>query len=234
MRVNEMAPDAGRSVAILDVGHRFAGTDTLFEHLTATLLPGETVAVCGPSGCGKSTLLSILAGWEKPASGRVERHGIARVGWVFQNPYGVAERTALDHVVFPLLAKGMDRREAEPRALDVMGMFDLASVADRPFSALSGGEAQRLMLARAVCVRPDLLLVDEPTAQLDTRTAHGVSHVLGALAGQGMIVAIATHDADTRDACDRVIDLAHYAPADAAGADTGAADEDQTETEVTP
>ena len=211
------------------LAHRFPGTDTLFEHLDFTLVPGETVAICGPSGCGKSTLLSILAGWERPAAGRVVREDVERVGWVFQNPYGVPERSALDHVVFPLLAKGMDRREAEPRALDVMGMFDLASVADRPFSALSGGEAQRLMLARAVCVRPDLLLVDEPTAQLDTRTAHGVSHVLGALAGQGMIVAIATHDADTRDACDRVIDLAHYAPADAADAGT-----DSTETEVTP
>ena len=79
---------------------------------------------------------------------------------------------------------------------------------------LSGGEAQRLMLARAVCSRPDMLLVDEPTAQLDTRTAHSVSHVLGNLAGQGMIVLVATHDPDTRDACGRVIDLADYAPGD--------------------
>ena len=70
------------------------------------------------------------------------------------------------------------------------------------------------MLARAVCSRPDMLLVDEPTAQLDTRTAHSVSHVLGNLAGQGMIVLVATHDPDTRDACGRVIDLADYAPGD--------------------
>lgn len=222
MRVNETEPGVGRSVEILDLGHRFAGTDTLFEHLTATLLPGETVAVCGPSGCGKSTLLSILAGWEKPAAGRVERHGVARVGWVFQNPYGVAERTALDHVVFPLLAKGRRRRDAEREALEAMALFDLAYAADRPFRALSGGEAQRLMLARAVCSRPDMLLVDEPTAQLDTRTAHGVSHVLGNLAGQGMIVVVATHDPDTRDACGRIIDLAHYAPGDRAPGEKGA------------
>ena len=84
----------------------------------------------------------------------------------------------------------------------------------RQFSELSGGEAQRLMLVRAVCSRPDMLLVDEPTAQLDTRTAHSVSHVLGNLAGQGMIVLVATHDPDTRDACGRVIDLADYAPGD--------------------
>ncbi|WP_169276285.1 ATP-binding cassette domain-containing protein [Bifidobacterium moraviense] len=194
------------------LAHRFPGTDTLFEGLDFTLVPGETVAVCGPSGCGKSTLLSILAGWEKPAAGRVVREGVERVGWVFQNPYGVPERSALDHVVFPLLAKGMRRREAEPKALEAMDLFDLRYAADRPFAALSGGEAQRLMLARAVCSRPDMLLVDEPTAQLDTRTAHGVNRVLGSLAGQGMIVVVATHDADTRDACSRVIDLAHYAP----------------------
>ncbi len=95
-----------------------------------------------------------------------------------------------------------------------MGLFDLEYAADRRFGELSGGEAQRLMLARAVCSRPDMLLVDEPTAQLDTRTAHSVSHVLGNLAGQGMIVLVATHDPDTRDACGRVIDLADYAPGD--------------------
>ena len=194
------------------LAHRFPGTDLLFEHLDFTLEPGHTVAVCGPSGCGKSTLLSILAGWERPYRGTVERDGVDRVGWVFQNPYGVPERTALDHVVFPLLARGMTRRQAEPQARDAMGLFDLAYAGERRFSDLSGGEAQRLMLARAVCSHPDMLLVDEPTAQLDRRTSHSVSRVLGNLAGQGMIVVVATHDPDTRDACERVLDLGDYAP----------------------
>ena len=87
----------------------------------------------------------------------------------------------------PLLAKGLRRREAEPQAWRPWGLFDLEYAADRRFSELSGGEAQRLMLARAVCSRPDMLLVDEPTAQLDTRTAHSVSHVLNNLSGQGMM-----------------------------------------------
>lgn len=199
-------------VAVEGLAHRFEGTDLLFENLSFVAEPGVTIAICGPSGCGKSTLLSILAGWEQPYAGTVTREGVDRVGWVFQNPYGVAERTALDHVVFPLLAKGMSRRETEPKALEAMELFDLEYAADRRFCDLSGGEAQRLMLARAVCSRPNMLLVDEPTAQLDTRTSHSVSHVLGNLAGQGMIVLVATHDPDTRDACDRVIDLADYAP----------------------
>lgn len=201
-------------VATHDLAHRFVGTDVLFEHLDMMVRPGETVAICGPSGCGKSTLLSILAGWEKPWAGSVEREDIGRIGWVFQNPHGVPERSALDHVVLPLLAKGMTRRQAEPEALAAMQLFELGHAAGRRFADLSGGEAQRLMLARVVCARPDLLLVDEPTAQLDTRTAHTVSHVLGNLAGQGMIVIVATHDAATRDACQRVIDLAHFAPDD--------------------
>lgn len=197
----------------IGLAHRFPGTDVLFEHLDFTIAPGQTVALCGPSGCGKSTLLSILAGWVKPWAGQVEREGIHRIGWVFQNPYGVPERTALDHVVFPLLCHGMSRREAIPEAKEAMGLFDLDYAVDRRFSELSGGEAQRLMLARAVCSHPDVLLVDEPTAQLDTRTAGSVSEVLGNLAGQGMIVVVATHDPRARDACGRVIDLAHYAPA---------------------
>ena len=138
-------------VVVEGLAHRFPGTDLLFEHLDFVAEPGSTIAVCGPSGCGKSTLLSILAGWEKPYAGTVTREGVNRVGWVFQNPYGVAERTALDHVVFPLLAKGMRRKEAELKALEAMGLFDLEYAADRRFSDLSGGEAQRLMLARAVC-----------------------------------------------------------------------------------
>ena len=199
-------------VSVNDVAHRFNGTDTLFEHVSFRIAAGETMAVCGPSGCGKSTLLSILAGWVKPLHGTVERVGVKRIGWVFQNPYGVPHRSALDHVSFPLLSKGMRRADAEREALAAMDLFDLRPVADRPFAALSGGEAQRLMLARAVCSHPDMLLVDEPTAQLDTRTADSVSGVLGHLAGQGMIVVVATHNEHTRDACQRVLDLGDYAP----------------------
>ena len=79
------APQPERSVSVHDLAHRFPGTDVLFEHLDFTAIPGQTVAICGPSGCGKSTLLSILAGWEKPYHGTVERKNVERVGWVFQN-----------------------------------------------------------------------------------------------------------------------------------------------------
>ena len=88
--------------------------------------------------------------------------------------------------------------------------FRLGSIASQPFSSLSGGEGQRLQLARAVAVAPDLLLVDEPTAQLDPHTAAEVNAVLGELAGSGSAVIIATHDRATAAACSRVVDLLDY------------------------
>jgi len=196
-----------------NLGHQFPGAPMLFDDLSFDLEPGDVVGVCGPSGCGKSTLLSILAGWERPTSGTLARTRITRTGWVFQNPYGLARRSALDHVVFPLLTRGDSRKDARRTASATLELFGLAEIADRPFRALSGGEAQRLMLARAVTIAPSLLLVDEPTAQLDIRTARTVNSTLGNIAASGAIVVIATHDPDTRDACSRVIDMTDYAGA---------------------
>ena len=199
-----------KSVVGHGLAHEFPGTRRLFTNLELALVPGEVVAVVGPSGSGKSTLLSILAGWVKPVEGTVTWSGVESTGWVFQNPHGVPRRTALDHVVVPLLAHGLTRRAAEREALGIMARFGLTDVADRAFRSLSGGEAQRLMLARAVGSSYDLLLVDEPTAQLDMATAATVDAVLANIAQDDVIVVVATHDPRTRDACTRVIDLADY------------------------
>lgn len=197
---------------VLDgLGHRFPGQPFLFRGLSATLLPDRVYALVGPSGSGKSTLLSLLAGWLDPTEGSVDRRGATRVGWVFQNPHGVARRTALDHVVLPLLVQGLPRRRAETDAREMLAGFGLAEVAEREFAALSGGEAQRLMLARGIAARPELFLVDEPTAQLDARTAAQVSRTLGGLARSGTVVVVATHDAQTRAACTDTLDLAALA-----------------------
>jgi ABC-type lipoprotein export system ATPase subunit len=179
----------------------FAGIDAAFQG-------GDLVAVTGPSGCGKSTFLALMAGWMEPSQGRVDREGIGAAAWVFQNPHGVARRTALDHVALPLLALGRKRGAATRLAEAILGRFNLDHLADQQFRSLSGGEAQRLMLARAVASGPDLLLVDEPTAQLDRRTAASVNSVLANLASERAIVLVATHDPETRLACSQVLDLA--------------------------
>ncbi len=190
------------------VGHHFPAAPWLFRQLNAQIEIGEVVALTGPSGSGKSTLLAIVAGWLPPAEGSVTREGIQKVNWVFQNPHGVARRTAVDHVTLPYLARGERIIEAESKARELLSAFNIEHVAERQFFALSGGESQRLMLARAVACQPDLLLVDEPTAQLDQTTAREVAASLTALASRDVTVVIATHDQHVRAACTRVIDLA--------------------------
>jgi ABC-type multidrug transport system ATPase subunit len=194
-------------VTATGLGHRFPGQPSLFQDLSFTLVPGQVTGLSGPSGSGKTTLLGILAGWIEPAAGQVEHERVARIGWVFQNPVGVARRTTLDHVVLPLLARGYSRRTAELEAAGLLDDFGLGELAGRPFRAISGGEAQRLMLARAVAAQPDLLLVDEPTAQLDPASAGTVASVLGALAREGMIVVVASHDQRLHRAGAATIDL---------------------------
>ncbi|NCD19825.1 MAG: ABC transporter ATP-binding protein [Actinobacteria bacterium] len=193
---------------ILDgLGHRFGEGAWLFTRLAVELQCGESCAVTGPSGSGKSTLLSILAGWQAPTTGQVRREDVTGVSWVAQNPFGVPGRTTLDHVVLPLLARGLTRKDAEPRARDTLGRFRLLPVADLPFGHLSGGEAQRLMLARAVLTTATLLLVDEPTAQLDPHSAATVIETLSQLADTGRIVVISTHDPRVAATCARSITL---------------------------
>lgn len=189
------------------VGHRFGDGPWLFTDLDIELGDGELCALTGPSGSGKSTLLSILAGWQTPAAGEVHRDGVAGIAWVAQNPFGVAGRTALDHVVLALMAGGLTRRDAEPAAHRTLARFGIDQVAGQAFRQLSGGEAQRLMLARATVMTAGLLLVDEPTAQLDTGSAATVIETLGAVAGGGRIAVVATHDPRVAATCTRTIRL---------------------------
>jgi len=185
----------------------FSGQPPLFSGLNFALEPGSLTAVVGPSGSGKSTLLSILAGFAAPTSGELDRQGTGRTGWVFQNPTGAARRSAADHVALPLLAKGMTRVAADDAALTILDTFALAGVARRDFRRLSGGEAQRLMLARAVALNPAILLVDEPTAQLDRNSAETVISVMAQTARAECVVIVATHDQRVAESCGTVLEL---------------------------
>lgn len=191
-------------MSLVAVSHSFESR--LFVPITHTFTPGQITGIIGPSGCGKSTLLAIIAGMVVPTEGAVERDMDSSV-WVFQNPHGVPQRSALDHVTLPLLARGLTRRQAEAEGRRLLVAFGLDARAGARFSELSGGEAQRLMLARAAAASPALLLIDEPTAQLDREMAEQVNAVIRRLAGRGAAIAIATHDARTRAACDEILDL---------------------------
>lgn len=208
-----MSGDDGRggqdaAVVLHDLGHAYTPGDFLFRHLDATLAAGRIHALVGPSGSGKSTLLAILAGWTTPTEGTVERRGVSAMNWVPQLPLGVARRSALDHVALPMLVRGVPRDVADAEARRILDTFGLGDVEDHDYGSLSGGEAQRLMLARAAATRCDLLLVDEPTASLDRSSARTViAHIRGLAVG-GCVVVVATHDLELRDACDDVVDLA--------------------------
>lgn len=191
------------------VGHRFGDRPWLFRNLDVTLHRGRTVAVVGPSGSGKSTLLGLLAGWTSPTEGKISGRA-ASIAWVFQNPTGAPGRRAVDLVAYPFLARGYTITESQRRAREGMVRLGLEAVTDRPFRSLSGGEAQRLMLARAMSIRPELLLIDEPTAQLDRQTAMTVNATITELASEGIVTVIATHDVGTQMACTEVIDLGAF------------------------
>lgn len=197
-------------IELQHIGHHYDDGPLLFHNLDATLLPGHIYALTGPSGSGKSTLLGIIAGWIRPSNGNVIKQNVTSMRWVFQNPHGTARRTVLDHIALPMLAKGLTRTQAECKALPLLRRFGLETVADHRFSELSGGEAQRLMLARAFAAHPSLMLVDEPTAQLDIHTAATVSDTLTHIAQSNTIVVVSTHDFRTRDACTDIIDLEHF------------------------
>lgn len=194
-------------VRVTGLGHAYPGSGPLFGDLSFEVASGELLSVVGPSGSGKSTLLHLLAGWMTPARGDIRLENVQRTQWVFQHPVGVAARSAIDHVTLPLMAAGSTRAAARPRAKDLLASFGLAGVADRRFGDLSGGEAQRLMLARALAAEPDLLLVDEPTAQLDPASSAAVTSVLTALAGAHTIAIVATHDPRLAQACDDVLEV---------------------------
>jgi lipoprotein-releasing system ATP-binding protein len=202
------AIDVTRLTAV-DIGHRFPGGPWLFRHVDFEAVPGRTIALTGPSGSGKSTLLAVLGGLLIPSEGEVSRNGLTSddVAWVFQRSAGIARRTALDHVLHPMLAKGLSRQECRDRALLLLYQVGLGTRADALFSELSGGEAQRLALARAAACSRAVMLIDEPTAALDRTTAVNVADALPVLSGGSACVLIATHDPVVIARCDEEIML---------------------------
>jgi len=138
----------------------------------------EILAILGPSGCGKSTLLRIIAGVEKPTSGEViYRHrdkGSPPIGFVFQSPNLIPWLTVLENVALPLRARGVPQREAEENARRYLSLVGLQEFEDFYPDELSGGMKQRVNLARAFSIGPEILLMDEPFSQLDPLTAENL------------------------------------------------------------
>ena len=199
-----------------------AGALDILRDIDFSLYAGETVAIVGASGSGKSTLLSMLAGLDTPSNGTVYLQGqdifamnedaraalrAQKVGFVFQNFQLMGNLTALENVMLPLeLAGRSGARDMAKAMLEQVGLGQRLTHYPR---LLSGGEQQRVALARAFVVKPSLLLADEPTGSLDTKTGKAVMDLMFDLnRAQGTTLVLVTHDLQMAERCERQITIA--------------------------
>ena len=195
------------------------------DEVSLTIRKGEFVAIMGPSGSGKSTLMNILGCLDRPSSGRyvlagenvsdLDRNQLAvirnqRIGFIFQSYNLLPQTTALENVVLPLLykrnGKESDEEQAE-RAMEALEAVGLSDRVEHKPQELSGGQMQRVAIARALVNDPVLILGDEPTGNLDTRSGQEIMALMSELHGQGSTIVMVTHDDDIAAYAERIIRL---------------------------
>ena len=200
-----------------------AGALPVLRGVDLRVAAGEIVALVAPSGTGKSTLLHLAGLLEQPDGGHVlidnrdcgalsdaERTSVRRlrVGFVYQFHHLLGEFSALENVVLPQMIAGATRREAQARARGLLDSFGLGARLDHLPGKLSGGEQQRIAIARALANRPGVLLADEPTGNLDVGTSENVfSELLNIVRAQGVAALIATHNGELARRMDRTVTL---------------------------
>lgn len=199
------------------------GELVVFRDLVLDIVPGEQVAVIGESGVGKSTLLHLISGLDKPTSGSIyyKQQNITalpepdmasfrnrEIGYVWQQHHLLPEFTAEENVSMPLLIRGESRQRARETAKVCLEEVGLGTRADHRAGELSGGEQQRIAIARALAAEPSLLLADEPTGNLDERTGHLIFELLDGLRRRrGLTSILVTHNLQFARRCDRVLRL---------------------------
>ncbi len=178
------------------------------EDVTLTIERGAFAVVTGPSGGGKTTLLSLVGALDRATSGRVTVDGTdlgaiseaertrvrRRIGFVFQGSPMLRGLAAWENVTYPLIPLGVPARERRARAEELLTRVGLATMLDAPPETASGGELQRIGIARALVGSPILVIADEPTSSLDRRSAEAVARLLGEIHASGTTVLVATHD----------------------------------------
>jgi ABC-type multidrug transport system ATPase subunit len=196
---------------------------TIIDGVSVTSVGGRLLGISGPSGAGKSTLLALLAGLIGPTSGSItlgETPVVVgdlalrrRIGVILQGNGLATALTARENVAIALQTRGFARADVAARASAGLDDVGLADVADHLIEELSGGQQQRVAVARALVSAPELLLADEPTAEVDAENRERIVSRLTALARAGSIVVIASHDPDVLARCDDVLTLDAGRPA---------------------
>lgn len=189
------------------------------DELTLEVRRGEFVAVCGVSGSGKSTLLHIIGCLDKPTSGTVIVSGTdvsglndvelakirsERIGIVLQDFALIPYRTAYDNVMVPLYFS-KNRKNAKKRIMESLEKTGVADLAKREIRKMSGGQKQRVAIARALVNYPDIILADEPTGQLDTKTKKEIAELFKAINSEGVTIVVVTHDDELAKTADRIV-----------------------------
>ena len=193
------------------------------DNIDLEIRRGEMVSIVGPSGSGKSTLLNLIGGLDRPTSGeiRIDKSQIGslpdddltrlrrdKIGFVFQFFNLLPSLTCVENVALPLHLKGMPRKEIEQRARELLEMVQLGHRFDHLPDELSGGERQRVAIARALAFYPPVLLADEPTGNLDSRTGSEILKLIHDLHDRlNATILIVTHDATVAESCPRTVSL---------------------------
>jgi len=180
-----------------------AGNAAIIRGISARIEAGPRSVILGPNGAGKSVLMRLCHGLLTPTGGRIVWHGAMNGGkngdvrrhqaMVFQRPV-MLRRSALANVMYGLKLAGKSRSQAELRAMDVLEVVGLMQHAQRPARVLSGGEQQRLALARAWALGPDVLFLDEPTANLDPASTQDIENIINAIHASGTKIIMTTHN----------------------------------------
>lgn len=213
----------GNVIAVRDLHKHYitaAGPFPVLKEVNLEIAYGDYVAIMGPSGSGKSTFMNILGCLDKPSSGEYELDGqrtarldgdaLAKIrnktiGFVFQGFNLLSRSTLLDNVALPLVYAGVDKAQRHERAAELLNKVGLGKYLQSMPNQISGGQQQRVAIARALVNKPRLILADEPTGNLDSKTSEEIMELFGALNDEGISIVLVTHETDIAEHASRQV-----------------------------
>ncbi len=212
-------------IDVIGVSKRFGGRRDVvaLDNVSVTIPKGEMVAIVGPSGSGKSTLLNLIGGLDRPSSGELKIDGQSlagisddaltmvrrdKIGFIFQFFNLLPTLTCVENVGLPLHLRHWPRKKVDARARELLDVVQLGHRVDHLPDELSGGERQRVAIARALAISPPILLADEPTGNLDSRTGAEILALVHDLHERfNATVVVVTHDSKVAETCERILTI---------------------------
>lgn len=195
---------------LTQVGVDIEGRSGIFNNISMSVLEGDRIAIMGPSGSGKSTLLAVAGGLTEPSYGQAQWPGLTTendIAWVFQQTFILGYRSVVDNIALAGISSGVSIEEARPEAEWLCHKVGLGRQLSSKAGAISGGERQRIGVARAMMGNPKVIIADEPTASLDEELVMLISNLLINETSSSTAVIVATHDYRVSDLCPKILHL---------------------------